>query len=691
MQIYDINTFPYFHLYDYPLVRNHNTNYINIEAAFDIETTNIYCEYRKTCELCQHGKCPGRKCPSWVNPVSFMYHWQMCIHNDVVFGRTWEEYLYFVKKIGEMLELGLRKRLVVYVHNLAFEFQFLKSHFNFTEVFARKERQPIKAYADGIEYRCSYILSNMSLQKFCENTPNVTHGKLKGNLDYDKIRTSKTLLTREEQEYCYNDVKGLCECIAHYLKEDSICSIPLTSTGFVRRDCRNAMKKNPRNKINQKKNALNLHLYNLLKEAFRGGNTHANYYYANEKLEGVKSKDIASSYPYVLMVKKYPTKFIRENPKNINRYRNNPDFSFLAKIRLKNVRYIGKCNIPYIAISKCLNEKDSDGRLIKKGIVSDNGRVLRADQIVLTVTNIDFEIILREYKADKIEISEFYVSRNKYLPKELREQILKYFKLKSELKWIAGKEYEYMKSKNKLNGIYGMMVTDIVMSQIEYINNEWRKADESSDEEKSAVISKYYSNPNTFLSYQVGIWVTAYARENLQKALEAVGSDVVYCDTDSVKYLGDHEVDFARINGGIMKEIEDSPLKPEVVVGKKTYYMGLYEDDGEYIEFKTLGAKKYATKYIKDGEIKYKTTVAGLGVKEGSAYIKTNGIDAFKIETVFYPSGRLNVYYNDDSTVLTINNETIHTGSNVCMMPGTYILGITDDYNEILTNKFSPL
>ena len=135
------------------------------------------------------------------------------------------------------------KRAVVYVHNLSYEFQFMKDFIEFDEIFARDAHKVMKCYAYkyGIEFRCSYFLSNMSLAKFCENSEGVIHYKLVDTYDYKKMRTPSTPMSITEKGYCYNDVRGLCECIRSLRKEDNLAEIPLTSTGYVRREFRRAM------------------------------------------------------------------------------------------------------------------------------------------------------------------------------------------------------------------------------------------------------------------------------------------------------------------------------------------------------------------------------------------------------------------------------------------------------------------
>ena len=136
---YTVDNMPEIDFYSLPICRKkgkHCKTYYNISCTFDIETTNV----------------------SHETPYAFMYHWQFCFNNQyVIFGRTWEEYKQLLAYFAEKLELTETKRLVIYVHNLAFEFQFLWSQLdNISEVFARKPRKIMKFYSGGFEYRCSY-------------------------------------------------------------------------------------------------------------------------------------------------------------------------------------------------------------------------------------------------------------------------------------------------------------------------------------------------------------------------------------------------------------------------------------------------------------------------------------------------------------------------------------------------------
>ena len=259
--VYNIDDFPYLKYRQSNRIAKKGTSYYNISCAFDIESTTI--DGIKD----SHEKYV-------INPKGFMYHWQFCVIDTVCFGRTWEEFQTFISRLEDGLQLSDRKKLIVYVHNLSYEFQFTKDFISIESLFAKDKRKVMKCTTNGIEFRCSYFLSNMSLQKFCENSRLCTHYKMVDTYDYKKIRTPQTPLTDEEMAYCYNDVRGLCQCVDTLLLDDNILTIPLTNTGYVRREFRKAMRTR-QNRTQFEKIALNETEYTMLRKAFRGGNTHA--------------------------------------------------------------------------------------------------------------------------------------------------------------------------------------------------------------------------------------------------------------------------------------------------------------------------------------------------------------------------------------------------------------------------------
>lgn len=630
--------------------------YIRIPATFDIETSTIQDD-EKTAEKGE---------PVYT---AFMYHWQMCIENVVVFGRTWSDWLRLLDHLKTMYQLDSSRKLVIYVHNLSFEFQFIYRYININSVFRTDVHKVLKCvFNDCFEMRCRYYLSNMSLRKFIENTPGAHYQKAVNDLDYRQLRTPETQLIDIEYGYCYNDVRGLYERLIWLLHDDTLDTIPLTSTGYVRRDCRLRVRKNPKNRKQFEKTALNRYTYQLCRDCFRGGNTASNRYNANMILSNVNSYDISSSYPTQMLLPLFPVgpfMYIDiQTLEELQQYNNK--FCTMARYTFINIRLKKSVPVPYIPWSRCLAVDDPK---------SYNGRIMDRHRLKIGLTNFDFDIIDRQYDYDELYVDDFHRSRRGFLPMELRQQILHYFELKSTLKGVQGKEYEYTKAKNRLNGIYGMCVTDIMHDTYEFNDGDFNNI-------PSEDIDGYYKNRNNFLSYQWGVFVTALRRRQLQRAIDAVGLDVVYVDTDSVKYVGDHTKVFDDLNRQQLDIYNRYVIKASVNVNGKKYVLGLWDHDAVYDKFVTLGAKKYA--YEIGGKLG--VTVSGLNKKQGRAELRTlGGISAFKIGTVFNDSGRTVAYYNNDNIHdIIINGETINTAANIAIVDTTYTLGITDTMMSIL-------
>lgn len=613
-------------------------------------------------------------------PFAFMYHWQFCLEDEVVFGRTWEEFTRLINSLEKNLNLSYNNRLVVWVHQLGFEWQFMRNFLEFEEGFFLEERTPAKILTKGgIEFRCSYILSNMSLSKFCQNEEGVTHYKLDGDtFNYEAFRLPTTPLSEYEQGYCYNDVRGLCECIRSRLKHDTLGSMPLTSTGYVRRDLRTNVRKNRKNRKYFLNSALDPHLYTLCREAFRGGDTHANADRANQININGWGMDIKSSYPAQMVIQDiYP--FSAFAKMNISTYLNNDmsGYALLMKVAFFNIKYDVHgdyfCGMPYIALAKC--NKFSAEKVI------DNGRVLFAEFLELTCTNLDLEIIKREYLFDDIRIGEIWASKASYLSKEIRDTVMDYFRQKTLLDGDPAQKYEYSKAKARLNAIFGCMVMRIDQSVVKWDPVKKIYTDETPD--LAEALEKFYKSRNNFLQYQQGLFITAAARWQLRQMLWKVGKDCIYCDTDSIKGIGDHLTDFDIENIKRRKMAEEAGAIAEDKKGNP-YYLGIWENetqDHPYDEFKTLGAKKYV---YRQGD-KVCSTIAGVSKKAGAEYFKEHGLEGFTPNAVITESGHLTAYYNDDEIhKITIDHTTFTTSSNVALVNNTYKIGVTDEYFDLL-------
>ena len=683
-EVYNVHDFPYNDLRFAPICTGKQRTYYNIPCAFDIESTTIEPPYSYI---------NGKKEYEFT-PYAFMYQWQFCIIDKVVFGRTWEEFREFLKNVRIKMRLSNHCKLVVYVHNLSYEFQFMKEFIKIDNLFARDKRKVMKVNTkDGFEFRCSYFLSNMSLSKFCENTNKVKHFKLVDQFDYKKLRTPKTELTEVEEGYCYNDVRGLCECVQELISgHDTIATIPLTNTGYVRREFRQAVKANKKNHQNFIKTALTSEQYEMLTKAFRGGDTHANRFKVNKILDDVHSFDISSSYPSAMMMDDYPigkfTECTIDNEEKLLYYMN--EYCCVFDVTFYNIYADINNVIPYIDIAHCYK---------RKNIINDNGRVLSADEITITCTNIDLEIILDSYNFDGFEINKSIYAEKGKLPIEFRQKVIDYFILKTQLKGIDGKEYEYMKSKNRLNSSYGMSVTSIVHSDIEYNKYDMTWEEYKGDVETS--LEQFYKSRNNFLPYQWGVFVTANARKRLRRMLKVVGRDVVYTDTDSIKFINiKHVKEFEDINKELMRQAETNDIKAycdrtDIKEGKEVttrFHLGTWDNDGEYLRFKTLGSKKYCfEKLKKDKKTKemkkvFEITVSGMSKSKGSE--RVGKIENFQIGKKFHDVGRSTSWYNDVLPhTIEINGDKFTTASNIGILESTYEIGVTNEYWEIISEN----
>lgn len=670
----EIDTIIAYNIRDFPwsncratAIGDKNRNYrICVEyGTFDIESTTV---------------------ANTEKPYAFMYYWQMTIGGKVLLGRTWEEWQTALEEIVKAYNVSEDKKYIIYVHNLGFEYQFIKSFIGSHEVFASEPRKPITVRCEnGIEFRCSYKLTNMALDKAVKNELGVVHGKASGDLDYRIKRTPATPLTDTEVGYCVSDVVSLHELIYHKMKNehDNLHTIPLTSTGYVRRDCRNATRKQKGYRDIFNRNKLTEEVYILLNEAKRGGNTHANRYLSGRLQQNVDSYDAVSSYPAQMMLRDYPCKAFEPYGDATTTELDSlleQKTACLFRVGFTALRVRKEVTMPYIPISKCYG--------LSKSFTADNGRILTAEVAMLTITDIDWKIIKQQYEWQNVTISDLYTSQYAPLPDSIRGQIMEYFKRKCELKYeiadaktqgntekVKELEYLYAKSKNRLNGIFGMCMTDPVRDIISVEDLEWHR--EKADLTES--LKKYNNSRNSFLVYAWGIWVTAWARLHLETLFQAIGNGLIYGDTDSGKGIDINESAIDLLNQNIIKQC--MARSAYYTTHGKTFYLGIFEkeNDKPYPQFITLGAKKYCYTDA-DG---LHVTVSGVNKTIGAKELKT--IDNFKRGFIFKEAGGLTLYYIESPQhTITEDGCTFTTASNIAMCDSTYTLDITAEYAELI-------
>ena len=644
-------------------------------AAFDIETSRI--------ESIEQ---------------SFMYVWQMAVGDRlVIMGRTWKEFTHMMESLQKQLN-GLR--LMVFIHNINYEGTYISSpqiyKFDNSEVFSTDSHAILRMmmYHNSFELRCSYRLTHLGLEQFTRRY-NCQYTKRSGvEFDYEKFRTPSTPLTRKELLYCCYDVLGVVEAIQKQMDMDgdTLYTIPYTMTGYVRRQAKELMKPY---KWNIQDCFPSQELFHVLRSAFRGGNTHANRYYVGEIVKNVHGIDISSSYPAQQVLERYPVHPFKRvgtfdlTPRHLDTLMDlERCVVFQADFYNLRLRYEYE-PIPYIARAKCLSRPD------KAHYRVDNGRVLSAwgMTVSLCLTEIDFRIVESQYVWDRMEIVSMWKAKSGRMYEGLRQLNTKLFREKTMLKGIPEKKVFYDRAKEQLNGIYGMSCQNPLNPEILFSDPEdeeyLMKFKKSTEKEEEQLLIE--AKRRAFMTYQLGVYTTAHARAELQRAIDLHKDYVIYCDTDSVMYRGD-------MCG--LEELNEEYRRRDMESGGcaldsfgNWHYMGVFENEDDprhgfkYAEFITQGAKKYAfRKWDKDDNLQVGITVAGVPKRVGAEELaRKGGLEAFKDGFVFSDCGKLGVIYNEDYGEVEINGEKINITRNANLLPVSYTMGWSKDYAHLLS------
>lgn len=641
------------------------------------------------------------------------YIWMFGINDSYYYGREFMDIDYMLHLISNPLYVK-----VVWVFNLSFEFGFMEDilqHYTIEKMIARDKRKPISFYVKelNILFRCAYMLTNLSLANAAKEYTKVE--KKSGDLEYNKARSPLTKMSDTELGYCEYDLVTLYNIILHFRdKYKHIARIPLTSTSTVRE----ALKKSVDYWYIRSQQELvpRTDMYLRFYWAFSGGYTHSNIIRTNKIIKDVHSKDEASAYPYVMVTEKYPCQpFRRCNPSELDNPDKRENYAYLIKVKFYNLESMYYNH--YLQYEK-----------VKANVINpitNNGRIVKCNECEYYCTDIDLDIMKANYHYDKLEIKECYKSYKKYLDIKVIRFVLDLYKKKTQLKNFTSDDPEevefndsiYRMSKALLNGCFGMSCTSVLHSSNYSSNlNKWIPPEEldpdlemneglSEDEMFYNFVSKKLEEAkdsySTLFYYPVGLWITSYSRRNLVMRLfnpeyPTFDRDVIYMDTDSLKYIGNYDDMFEEYNKSVINKYKEvinyypeltlddfMPKDPKGIA----HPLGIYEDDGDYTEFITLGAKKYCYRSADDGQLHI--TVSGVSKSGASAL--NDDIRNFKKGFVwnYYESGKLTHSYvsaQPDFTFTDIDGNiyTSHQRHAVILQPTTYKLGITDLYEWLM-------
>ena len=657
--------------------------YYNFCCSFDIETSTL------NSGQFNYFHPDGR-------PIGVPYLFQFNIYGSVIMCRYIEEALQIFNWLGLHFIGNSNRVLTVFDHNLGYEYGFFKDLWKLNEkkCFALDLHHPVTLeLQNGVVIRDSYKMTNMSLETLTKDWSR-KYRKEPEIMDYKKIRMPWDPLDNDTIIYSALDVLSLSDGIAEYLKARGTgpwTKCP-TSTSFVRAEYKREIGLGVKQRSKEQKQYFKLlekcridsDIYAMLLRQARGGNTHANraitgQFIGTPEGSGVAHFDITSSYPaQMVCYPEYPVHYWRPL---------DTDAKIEDLMRLEAAGYCTMFDIvildpeikegvpvPYLAVSKCRTLKGHSN-------YSDNGRYLRgAEMLETTIFGIEWPIIARQYSFSDTVVLRGYYSRKGYLPDILRRFVLKLYANKTELKNVEGKEVEYSLAKTYVNGVYGMAYTKIIRELFKF-DDAGIYAEAPPDPEKE--LQRFQDSGSYFLCYAWGAMVATLGRVYLQKMIDAVGSDFLYCDTDSVFSRNPEKSRTAikALEAEIKKQQRKCglPLVYYDIKGKPHELGGI--DEEPECSFKTFGAKKYIT--IEEGQLK--CTIAGVPKKAGSRIIKD--AESFRLGMVFKGSetNKLCLWYNDDEGItISDSRHELRIRSNIAMLPVDYLLSLSEDYTTCL-------
>lgn len=635
----------------------------NYFCTLDIETSTIYEDEEKT-----------KPKFVWLSFGYFNLYTRKGERLQANYFREWEQLKDILTDISIKF---IRTKILCYVHNLGFEFDFLIKNISKPDkILSNSTHKIIMATLidfPQIEFRCSYLLTGYPLRKIGEMV------KLpKMESDYEIIYPSSPVPI-QYREYCIRDNDIVAKYIVDVMltQYKMLSRIPFTKTGRVRYTLKGhyaETENKPDWDLMPDEDS-----YTAMERTFAGGLCITNPLFSNIIVKNVKCVDETSAYPYVMLNEQYPY--------SIHRYTNSLDKSivknkfWIAQIKFKNIRT--KYTWGWLSISKMQHRIQADE-------VYFNGKLLYSPEIVRYICNIDFECINATYDYDDYEILDFFIM-DKWgkLPECYIETIEQYGTLKGELKNKLKLDEDnidiqrdYMLSKNDFNGIYGMTVQKLVHQ--DYVIDE---------EFNWHIKEPKYTQEDKHLkrNFLFGLYVTAYARRNLLRGiLKNCPYTFIYADTDSIKYVSNTD-EFIDTNNRLIDYTENPYFKN----------LGKFDKEETYLKFKTLGAKKYAFTY--DNE-KYKMVVAGLPktaipVKSLEEFTKGREFKSCKLgckyvyKNTTYEYDELDMINctTDDEIALFNKEHNIKSNGGVMLYAASYLLDITYNDEKIISDYHNNL
>ena len=635
---------------------------------------------------------------------TWIYQWAGRWCREFAIGRDAVSLIEALDKIATVNGCEEDKLLAVcYIHNASYDLSylipFLHEKWGVRKILATAPHKIIVIESGPWIIRCSYRLSNRSLAKWGKDL-HIKHQKKAGLIAYDVRRYPDSKLTRRDWIYQLYDVVALEECVLAEMQRehDTLQSIPLTSTGYIRRDGRKRAIKH-KDRAEFQRTRMTVPVYKDYRFSFAGGLTHGNRFVIGETVtapdeQQIRHRDFRSMYPTELRRRKhfpigpfvlyYEYELgIRCTWEELDELKKENCLMITAIIRGAELKK-GE-TLPYLQQSKCLLGSAGDYR----ANVLDNGRVIKCKGATcLSLTDIDWDILRKQYDfTEEPQIVRVFTSKAGPIPEYLEELVDSYYHGKSAFKdkvkelkeakaldaLIQDAEISLIKSKNGINGIFGLSSTDPVRLDwnLDMESYEWNHSlltDEAIEEK----LESFYKSRNSYMRYQIGVYVTALARKDLMDMYWLIGPEnFLYGDTDSIFYRSTPEIE-ARLDAENKRRYDAAIAEGGYIEnnGKIVTYDS-FDDEGENIrQFRFLHAKAYA--YVTDdGELH--CTVAGVSRRDKHGYTREQelkSIDNLKEGFVFKRCGGTTcVYVTHEPSWIHVDGHDILTAGGAILIP----------------------
>ena len=531
------------------------------------KTNNLYCADFETTSLQQYE----------VDGCVKVYLWKlMGVDNKVdEIGITLDS---FIEKIQELGNCD------IYFHNLSFDGEFilwwllehlytydedLKTDHTFNSIIDETGSIyaiTIKHNANSkTELKCSYKLFPKSIKEIGKL---VGIEKLNETHNYNEVKNYSSVeeLTEEEIKYITNDVRIMVALIK-YLREKGIKSLTMSTSAY-----KNWLKDKYKLCKYQMKKSTNEEVVEIVRKSYRGGITKVNPKYAGMEFNDVISFDVNSLYPSVMYENPMPIgegkiyKTIEEGRRDRRSLFIIVAFVPYAKVRTGQHAFIG--NQSGFSYARKYSYDD---------VIENKMLYLWKDE---------FELFKIVYDAQYTILKVVGWKSANYV---FKDYIDRWYKVKENAK----NDVERSLAKLMLNSLYGKfgMNDNRVSKEPVAIGDK--------------IIYRINSSNTTYYYKEVASYITSKARCKLASFMNRCYDNFLYCDTDSVYYIG-HEIP------EIFKDVVD-PKK-----------LGYWKYEGHYTRFKALKAKCYI-KQLDNGTIERR--VAGCP-KECADLINFDNFDA---------------------------------------------------------------